>query len=82
MRNKQNSFNTASNKDKLSLPFSQRNYTLSKQEKGVIDSRNRFLHGQYLGHCFEESFQEIMYEVLNYKNYVHYCYFEKVDFMV
>ena len=64
MRNKLNSFNTASNKDKLSLPFSQRNYTLSKQEKGVIDSRNRFLHGHILGHCFEESFQEIMYASL------------------
>ena len=32
MRNKLNSFNTASNKDKLSLPFSQIKYTLSKQE--------------------------------------------------
>lgn len=64
MRNKLNSFNTASNKDKLSLPFSQRKYTLSKQEKGVIDSRNRFLHGHILGHCFEESFQEIMYASL------------------
>lgn len=64
MRNKLNSFNTASNKDKLSLPFSQRKYTLSKQEKGVIDSRNRFLHGHILGHCFEESFEEIMYASL------------------
>ena len=64
MRNKLNSFNTTSNKDKLSLPFSQRKYTLSKQEKDVIDSRNRFLHGHILGHCFEESFQEIMYASL------------------
>ena len=64
MRSKLNSFNAASNKDKLSLPFSQRKYTLSKQEKGVIDSRNRFLHGHILGHCFEESYQEIMYASL------------------
>lgn len=61
MRNKLNSFNLGSNKDKLSLPFSKRNYTLSEQEKDVINSRNRFLHGHILGHCFEESYQEIMY---------------------
>lgn len=64
MRNKLNSFNLGSNKDKLSLPFSKRNYTLSEQEKDVINSRNRFLHGHILGHCFEESFQEIMYASL------------------
>lgn len=64
MRNKLNSFNLGSNKDKLSLPFSKRNYTLSEQEKDVINSRNRFLHGHILVHCFEESFQEIMYASL------------------
>lgn len=64
MRNKLNSFNLGSNKDKLSLPFSKRNYILSEQEKDVINSRNRFLHGHILGHCFEESFQEIMYASL------------------
>lgn len=46
------------------MPFSKRNYTLSEQEKDVINSRNRFLHGHILGHCFEESFQEIMYASL------------------
>lgn len=64
MRNKLNSFNLGSNKDKLSLPFSKRNYTLSEQEKDVINSRNRFLHGHILGHCFEESYQEIIYASL------------------
>lgn len=61
MKNKLNSFNTESNKDKLSLPFRERRYELSKQEKDVINSRNRFLHGHILGDCFEESFQEVMY---------------------
>lgn len=64
MKNKLNSFNTESNKDKLSLPFREKRYELSKQEKDVINSRNRFLHGHILGDCFEESFQEVMYASL------------------
>lgn len=64
MRNKLNSLNLASNKDKLSLPFSQRGYILSEQEKNIINSRNRFLHGHILGHSYEESFQEVLYASL------------------
>ena len=61
------------------MPFSQRKYTLSKQEKGVIDSRNRFLHGHILGHCFEESFEEIMYASLELQKLCTLLLFREVD---
>ena len=46
------------------MPFSQRGYILSEQEKNIINSRNRFLHGHILGHSYEESFQEVLYASL------------------
>lgn len=64
MRNKINTLNMQTNKDKLLRPFARLDYQISSYEKDVIDNRNRFLHGHILGHCYESSFKEIMYSCI------------------
>lgn len=61
MRRKLNNLNTATNADKLSQPFASVGYNLTKSDKKNIERRNRFLHGNIVGHTQQESFDEILY---------------------
>ena len=49
------------NADKLSKPFECIGYNLTESDKKNIAKRNRFLHGNIVGHTHQESFDEILY---------------------
>lgn len=48
IENRINNLNAPTNQEKLSLPFQNINYTLTREESEAINNRNRFLHGSLL----------------------------------
>ena len=61
IRRKLNGLNMDTNADKLSKPFECIGYNLTESDKKNIAKRNRFLHGNIVGHTHQESFDEILY---------------------
>ena len=80
MRKKLNGLNMPTNGDKLSVPFENCGYTLSKSEKEVIKKRNRFLHGHIIGHSYEEAYKEILYSCLELQKLCSILLFREADF--
>lgn len=80
MRKKLNGLNMPTNGDKLSVPFENRGYTLSKSEKEVILKRNRFLHGHIIGHTYDESYKEILYSCMELQKLCAILLFREAGF--
>lgn len=80
MRKKLNGLNMPTNGDKLSVPFENRGYTLSKSEKEVIQKRNRFLHGHIIGHTYDEAYKEILYSCMELQKLCAILLFREAGF--
>lgn len=80
MRKKLNGLNMPTNGDKLSVPFENRGYTLSRSEKEVIQKRNRFLHGHIIGHTYDEAYKEILYSCLELQKLCAILLFREAGF--
>lgn len=80
IRKKLNGLNMPTNGDKLSVPFENRGYTLSKSDKEVIQKRNRFLHGHIIGHTYDEAYKEILYSCMELQKLCAILLFREAGF--
>lgn len=80
MRKKLDGLNMPTNGDKLSVPFENRGYTLSKSEKEVIQKRNCFLHGHIIGHTYDEAYKEILYSCMELQKLCAILLFREAGF--
>lgn len=80
IRKKLHVLNFGTNGDKLSSPFRDRGYNLSKKEMEIIKERNRFLHGHILGRTYDESFKEMLYTCMELQKLCTILLFREAGF--